>query len=361
MLKQFRTHMRWIMLAIVVAFLLSTFLMYGDGGSRRKRPEPSEDGTMQDYVVATISGQNLMRSTLDTIVRNYIQQANVRDVASTDVPMIYKTALDGFVFQRELEKEVASRNIDVSEDEITKSINALADQFPTREAFYQYIERSGIKMEDLRGDVKHRLATEKTLRICIGDVVVSDDDVEKFYDATKLLFFRQPKGFNFDVAQLKTPEAAEKLITAFNADPSAWDKILSEDIASSDIINKTTADSPIFASEAALSADEKMRPLLTVEMNKAAPAVEFASNDFRVFVKREMIGEKVAEFDEVSADIRAMVTEQEQRAAYEKYAQDLINRANVVIVDDTIFPAPASADAAPAAAASADSAAESKK
>ena len=44
-MRKLRTQMRWIMLAIVVAFLLSTFLMYEGRGTRRG-PRQSSNGAM---------------------------------------------------------------------------------------------------------------------------------------------------------------------------------------------------------------------------------------------------------------------------------------------------------------------------
>ena len=70
MLKNLRTHMKWIMITIVVAFLLSTFLMY-EGRSGRRGPSRSADGTMTDYEVAAVDGRPLMRSELENRLRAY--------------------------------------------------------------------------------------------------------------------------------------------------------------------------------------------------------------------------------------------------------------------------------------------------
>ena len=51
MMNFLRKQMKWVMAIIVVAFLLSTFLMY-EGGSTRRTPTKNADGTMSDYEVA---------------------------------------------------------------------------------------------------------------------------------------------------------------------------------------------------------------------------------------------------------------------------------------------------------------------
>ena len=90
MLKHLRTHMRWIMGAIALAFLLSTFLMYDMRGSRRNSPpSPSDDNSTQsrhnDYPVAVVNGRDIMRSDIDLMFSNYVKQSNSEPL-STDIP-----------------------------------------------------------------------------------------------------------------------------------------------------------------------------------------------------------------------------------------------------------------------------------
>ena len=87
MMKFLRTQMKWIMAVIVVAFLLSTFLMYEGRGTRRT-PSRNPDGTMADYEVAQINGRSLMRSELEQRLRNYLSTYSTRSMTSIDMPAI---------------------------------------------------------------------------------------------------------------------------------------------------------------------------------------------------------------------------------------------------------------------------------
>ena len=52
-----------------------------------------------------------------------------------------------------------------------------ADQaFPTREAFYQSLERSGIRVEDYKKGIARQMANEQLMRTAVGEVVVSEDE-----------------------------------------------------------------------------------------------------------------------------------------------------------------------------------------
>ena len=86
-MKFLRTQMKWIMAVIVVAFLLSTFLMYEGRGTRRT-PGRNPDGSMADYEVAKINGRSLMRSELEQRLRNYLSQYSTRSIASVDMAAI---------------------------------------------------------------------------------------------------------------------------------------------------------------------------------------------------------------------------------------------------------------------------------
>ncbi|MCL1941396.1 MAG: peptidylprolyl isomerase, partial [Synergistaceae bacterium] len=324
MLKHLRTHMRWIMIAIVLAFLLSTFLMYDSGRSRRG-PAPDADGRVQDYAVASINGRDLMRSELEIMVRNYVQQSNIRELTSADIPYLFQAALDNAVFQTELNKEVEARNPDVSEQEINLQINSMADRFPTRETFYQSMERSGVKMDDLRRDVRRQIATEKTVSGLLTVEVISDDALRSFYDVMKTFAFRVPKGFTFDIIELSEDKTALDLREKIAADSGGWLETISGHPRSSDVIRKT--DEPVFFSEAALSEDKKLSYMISLEIGETGHVTEVSSSDYMIAVKRENREETVMPFDEVSFDIRMMLEQQQQRNALDKFRNDMITRA----------------------------------
>ena len=336
LLKHLRTHMRWIMIAIALAFLLSTFLMYDSGTNRGREPS---DGRFQDYAVAAVNGREMMRSELEMIVRNYIQQSNIREISSADIPYLYQAAFDNAVFQIELDKEVDSRNLDVSEDEITFQINNMADQFPTREAFFQSIERSGVKMEDLRRDLRRQIEMEKTIENHLaGQEVVSEDAVSSFYDMMKGLFYSRPKGFLFDVIRLSDDKTAGDLRAKIAENSENWREIVSEDVYSSDILG--VSPEPSFFSERALSEDESLSFMIHLEIGEVGGVAEMSSNDYMIAIKRENREETFTPFDEVSLDIRMMLEQRQQRAALDAFRRDLTARAVVEIYDNSIFPVP---------------------
>jgi len=343
LLKYLRTHMRWIMAAIAFLFLFSTFLMYDTdfGGSRGRNAPPSEetrDDRQRDYAVAVINGSDLMRSQLELMVRNYVQQANLRDLKAEDIPYLYQATLDNTIFQIELDKEIKARNLEVSEEEITAQVNIMADSFPTREAFFQSVQRSGIKMDDLRRDVRRRILAEKTVEAAIGGDTVSEDAVFEFYDSMKGLFYTRPKGFTFDMIEVSVDQTARELRDKIAADVDKWKEIISEEANSSDIVRVTTE--PTFISEFILSNDAKRSFMMDLEIGEVGHVFEVRSDDFMIVIKRENRDETITPYDEVSNDIRSMMEQQHQRTALERFRNELIARAVVEIKDSSVFPSP---------------------
>ena len=326
--------MRWIMGMIVVAFLLSTFLMY-DSGSRRGG-ERNSSGQMSDYTVAEVNGRHLMRSELDRRVRQYLEEYGNKELSSTDLPLIYQSALNQYAMELQLAKEVKDSGILISEADADQAMKDYADQmFPTREAFYESLERSGVKLADYKKSIAQQMANQQLMQASIGTVAVSEDEAVQFYENTKNLFFKQPAGVKVSMANFSAKEDAEK-IRALLAEGQAWEKATSGDVvASMDVIGITAE--PMFVPDSTF--DDKLASMKDLKIGDVSPVFELASSDFAVGVKNEAIEEKISPYDEVSADIRSLLQQQKEREAMSRFSQNLIDNAKIVIQDASLFPA----------------------
>lgn len=330
--------MRWIMALIALAFLLSTFLMYERGSSPRRGPSPS--GQMTDYVVADVNGRPLMRSALDQRVRQYMEQYNRRDLASTDLPHIYQAALNQYAMELQMDQEVKDKGITVSDAEAEQAMKTYADQaFPTREAFFQWLERSGIKQSDYKKNIAHQLANQQLIQSVVGNITVSEDEAVQFYDNTKDLFFRQPAGFKVNLASFasKDRDMAEKVHSLLLAGQS-WSQATSDDVVdSSDVLSVTSE--PMFVPDSAFNG--RMAAMKDLKINDVSPVFDISSDDVAVGVKVEAVEEKTTPYNEVSGDIRTLLHQQKESQAMEAFSQGLLSRAKIVIHDDSLFPAKA--------------------
>jgi len=336
-MRTLRSQVRWIMIAIVVLFVLSIFGMYGFNSPRGN----SSGG--EDYAVAEIDGKTVMRSVLEQQLRNYVERANVRDITSADIPGLYQAALENIALASRLEKEAAESGMSASDEEINAAVKEVSDQFPTKEAFMQYLDQSGIKMSDFRKNMAAQVVQMKLMEKAVGKAEVSDEEAKEFYEKMKQLFFHSPAGYTMDFIRVKSSGEAEKILAAMGEGKEFKDAVGA--VVSTDIIEKTPASGPVFVPESGFR--DKLASLSGLEINKPSPAIELASNDILIAVKREKVEEKTSSFDEVSGDVKAVLTEEKLREGQAEFFKGLRERTNIVILDPTLFPKPEEKKEAP--------------
>ena len=337
MMKFLRTQMKWIMAIIVVAFLLSTFLMYEGRGTRRT-PSRNPDGTMADYEVAQINGRSLMRSELEQRLRNYLSTYSTRSMTSIDMPAIYRSVLDQAILESQLTKEVQEKGITVSDAEADQAMKNYADTyFPTREAFYQVLANSGLKPEDYKKSLARQMAADRLMREAIGDVTVSEDKAVEYYETMKGILFSRPEGFMIHMADFNNSADAEKF-RAMISDGGSWDVVVSNDTASMDVINITKT--PVMLPSSALTTGT-LGVLASLDIGTVSPVFEISSGDYAVAMKASHVEAGSTPYDEVSGDIKMLLTQQEERNRLSAYEESLRQKASVVINDEELFASPA--------------------
>ena len=335
-MNKLRSHVRWIMVVIIAAFILSTFLMYG-AGSRFRSTTPSGQGG--DYVVADVNGKRLMRSELEQRLQAYLEELDRRQVASFDRSLAYQSVLEQYIMEQQMADDVKTHGITVTDAEADQAMKEYADQaFPTREAFYQYLERSGQTQASYKKEIAQQMASQQLVRESIGEVEVGEDEAEKFYENLKGLFFKQAKGVDVNLIHLASEDDAEQVRNRL-LEGTAWGEATSGDaVASMDVLYATAE--PTYVPESMF--DDYLSPMKSLDIGIVSPVFEVGSNDFVVGVKDKDVDERTIPYDEVSADIRDMLQKQKEREAFANFRQGLLDRAKVVIHDESLFPAKAS-------------------
>ena len=346
MMNFLRKHMKGVMLLIVIAFLLSTFLMY-EGRTTRRSPGRNPDGSMSDYEVATINGRSLMRSELERRLRDYLSTYSTRSAESLDMPAIYQAVLDQAVLESQITKEVDEKGIRVSDADAEVAMKAYADAYyPTREMFYQALANSGVKVEDYKRSLARQMAADQLVRSAIGEIVISEDRAVEFYDTMKALIYSKPEGYMLHMADFRNTEDAEYLRAKLEAGESWADIVSKDELASHDVINITR--NPVFLPTTAFTAGT-LGVLASLDVGKISPVFSVTSNDYAVGVKTEHVDASVSPYAEVSGDIKTMLRNQEERTRLNAYQQSLLKSAQLVVHDQELFARPAvSEDTAPA-------------
>ena len=91
-----------------------------------------------------------------------------------------------------------------------------------------------------------------------------------------------------------------------------------------------------------------MNFLASYDIGEVSRVIEMSSNDFTVAMKIEHLDESILPYDEVSADIKQLMTQQEAEQRVRDFQAGLISKAQVVINDNALFQStntqPASSD-----------------
>lgn len=327
-MQALRTRTRAIMIIVVIVFVVSIFGMYISRGSRS-----SDQGPEGDFPVASIGGEKIMASQIVTGVRNLAEQSEQSDLSSESIIQMRKNVLNNMAMQSMLQKEAAKQKIKVPESEIDMAVKRIENQFPTKEAFQQYMENRGIKMKELRAQISMQLAQRMVLDANAGEVEVTDEEAKEFYGQTKDLFFRQPAGFNVMFARFSSQEAADEARKAL-LEGTAWDEVLKN-------YEDKTIDFTLSAEPAFVTAREftegSLKPLNDTPMGEISNSLALSDTDVVVLIKEKKLNERVMPFEEVSADVHSMIADQKKQVKQNEYLEALLAQANIQILDQGFF------------------------
>ncbi|MDR3332259.1 MAG: SurA N-terminal domain-containing protein [Synergistaceae bacterium] len=326
-----RKNVRWIMLIVVVLFVVSCFAGYG-----MYSPGSSGSSVSGDYPVARIDGERIMRSQVEREMLEMIQGMGLTDsVTSDDYPALRSTVLDQIAVTKELDKEVKSRKISVSKNEIDEAVGNIESQFPTREIYLQQMQTAGMDERGLRSAVEEQILRQKVFDDITSGVSTDEQEKQGFYDTLKSYAFQKPEGFNVNVAHFATEELAEKAKGDIDAG-KVWDSVM--EAASADVLNFTPYDEPLRIPLAQLTGEVEF--IKSVDMNKISKVIKLGDADYLIAIKRSKEEASTSSYEEVSSDVGQMLINQKRQSLQSDFLQELRTRANIEFLDQSIFSAP---------------------
>ena len=332
MLRHMRTHVKAIMITVIVLFVASCFAgygMYSRSGNKR-----SGEG-ITDYPVAEAGGRSVMRSEIENGIGRVAEQYGVKEVTSKDLPLFRQSVLDGIVIQNEITKEIKAKKISVNKDEIDAEYIKMMDQYPTREEFMANLQRVGMTEKQVKEDIKKQMSEQKLLESIVTDVAVTDEEAHAFYDSTKSFLYKQQAGAKANVATFKNNEAA-KLAQKALAEGAAWDKIMDEHKA--DIDSSTPYASPIVITDQMTTQSPSLAKVKELKDGEVSAVIPVGTTASILAVGRGKSQERVLSYSEVSKDVTEAIKNQKTQQKQNEYFRTLRERAVVKILDATIFP-----------------------
>jgi hypothetical protein len=320
------------MLIVAIVFVLSTlgiYMMRGSGGGNGGE-------SPRDKAVASIDGEKVMKSDIEMGVRNMAQQNSYTELNAENIVKMRKSVLDNMAVYEELKKETASRGIKVEKSEIDEAVKRIEEQFPTKEAFQQYMDNNRIRMEDLREEIELRLAQQKLLEQVTQDVVVSEEEAKEFYDQTSEFFFTQPAGFEVTYALFDSAEVAESAKERI-LNGEHWDEVMES--FEEGVLDWVALEDPVFLSEQELKAGE-LKQFADLEMNEIGGPAEFGEGNVLIFAKRKKIDARTFPYEEISGDVVKILKSEKIQQNEQEFFKKLRERADVKILDEEYFTVP---------------------
>ena len=337
MMHYLRKSAKPIMLVVAIIFIISCLFMYGGGRRRNVQAVASGGNTdgefFQDYDVAVINGERIQLSRLEFEVVQFIRSMGLETSATVeDLPAFRNTVIDRIATLKELDKEIVSRKIVVTKEEIDDAMREIESQFPTKEIYLQQLQANGITEAELRSSIEDNIKRSMVFEDIMGVVSTDEDELRNFYEMMKLYAFQTPEGFLMDVAHFRTEVAAENARMELESGKE-WDDVI--EAVSPDVSDHSMSDSRIFIPSAQLTEDVEF--LKDISFDIPSRVVSFTSDDHMIVVKRAKEEAGTASFDEVKDDIEQMLLSQKSASLQSQFMQELRARASVEILDEELF------------------------
>ncbi|MFP4202363.1 MAG: SurA N-terminal domain-containing protein [Candidatus Acetothermia bacterium] len=146
-----------------------------------------ESITQEELTQATQTQQIIM--SLSQQYRTFAQFLMTSEAGENFLEEYRKNVLDQLIDQTLAEQKVEEMGITVSEDDVQSEIDSIIEeneQFESEEDLDSYLqENQKSSLDDFRSRIKESLRTEKLREEVTGEIDVTEEEVEEFYEQNK--------------------------------------------------------------------------------------------------------------------------------------------------------------------------------
>lgn len=91
-------------------------------------------------------------------------------------------ALNTLVANKIIELEAKKQNVEVTDDDLDKEIDKIAEQYGGRETFEQFLEMYGTPLDDIKETLRTNITVEKLLG---AEVKIEEDEMKSYFEINK--------------------------------------------------------------------------------------------------------------------------------------------------------------------------------
>ncbi|MEN8126323.1 MAG: peptidylprolyl isomerase [Planctomycetota bacterium] len=146
------------------------------------------DAIDPDAVVVTVNGQAIIEKQVSEETAKRLEAQKKRMPAGATFPdtmkqQVRNRVIDGEVEQALLSQEMAKQNISVPDDQVLEELKKIAGQRDQSiEDVEEEVAKMGMTLEDIKGQIRSQMQVKLLMETLNPDAVVTDADVQKFYD-----------------------------------------------------------------------------------------------------------------------------------------------------------------------------------
>ncbi|MCG1011487.1 peptidylprolyl isomerase [Tepidanaerobacter sp. GT38] len=96
-----------------------------------------------------------------------------------------QTAINALVANKIIDLEAKKQNVKVTDEEVEKEIDKIAEQYGGRETFEQFLGMYGASLDDIKENIKVNIKIEKLLG---SDVKITEDEMKTYFEENKESF-----------------------------------------------------------------------------------------------------------------------------------------------------------------------------
>jgi len=106
---------------------------------------------------------------------------------------VKRSILDKLIESVLIEQGASREGIVITEEEIDTGISEMKEKFPSPYEFHKTIAMTGMTVKDLKMNIRKQLLIQKLKEIIVRDVLVTDGEIQKFYDRNKDIFIKKER------------------------------------------------------------------------------------------------------------------------------------------------------------------------